>query len=440
MKIFNKNLVILVLTALFLPILIFAQNPGIPHQFYGTVDFADGLAPDGVLVEAKIDSQTVASCAVKDGKYGYNPVLCFVTDPENNRKDKDIDFFVNGIETGKTEVFENGSSERLDFSLSDVNTGTIEKTESDVITSTTVVIIPTTPTDSNPTVIKMGDSLSVSLTSSISTNALVEKIEKLGTDFFSGATAILSGNNLLNGYEIEISGENIDISVTMKYDDSGIDEDTIVPYKFDGTSWVPVEPFIIDKSANTITFNIASADTPYVVFGLPLASTPLSTPPPSGGGSPSGGGGGDTTAPVINDVDADVTRTSATITWKTNESSISWLSYGTSADYGKDVKKTGYRTSHSITLTNLSPGAVYHFQIKSKDSAGNISSYADKTFTTLSARIAGDTNDDGKVDKYDFALMMADWGKTGLNVPSDLNKDGIVNKYDFALLMVNWSL
>ncbi len=60
--------------------------------------------------------------------------------------------------------------------------------------------------------------------------------------------------------------------------------------------------------------------------------------------------------------------------------------------------------------------------------------------TTAKTEITGDTNNDGKVNKYDFALMMADWGKTGLSVLSDLNQDSKVDKYDFALLMVNWSL
>ena len=53
--------------------------------------------------------------------------------------------------------------------------------------------------------------------------------------------------------------------------------------------------------------------------------------------------------------------------------------------------------------------------------------------------ITGDINGDGKVDKYDFALMMANWGKIGANT-SDLNNDGKVNKYDFAILMANWTI
>ena len=52
--------------------------------------------------------------------------------------------------------------------------------------------------------------------------------------------------------------------------------------------------------------------------------------------------------------------------------------------------------------------------------------------------ISGDVNGDNKVDKYDFALMMAAWGQTGSN-NSDLNGDNKVDKYDFALLMLYWS-
>ena len=51
----------------------------------------------------------------------------------------------------------------------------------------------------------------------------------------------------------------------------------------------------------------------------------------------------------------------------------------------------------------------------------------------------GDMNKDNKVNKYDFSLLMSNWGKTGSNV-SDLNGDSKVDKYDFSLLMSNWSI
>ncbi|MBU3926085.1 hypothetical protein KJ763_02875, partial [Patescibacteria group bacterium] len=50
----------------------------------------------------------------------------------------------------------------------------------------------------------------------------------------------------------------------------------------------------------------------------------------------------------------------------------------------------------------------------------------------------GDITGDNKVDKYDFAVLMADWGQIGSS-SADLNHDGKVDKYDFALLMLNWN-
>ena len=52
--------------------------------------------------------------------------------------------------------------------------------------------------------------------------------------------------------------------------------------------------------------------------------------------------------------------------------------------------------------------------------------------------VTGDINKDGKIDKYDFSMMMANWGKTDVGNPADLNGDHVVNKYDFALLMAVW--
>jgi hypothetical protein len=60
--------------------------------------------------------------------------------------------------------------------------------------------------------------------------------------------------------------------------------------------------------------------------------------------------------------------------------------------------------------------------------------------TTSTAVQFGDINGDGKVDKYDFAIMMSQWGEAGLNLSADLNHDGKVDKYDFAILMSQWGL
>ena len=52
--------------------------------------------------------------------------------------------------------------------------------------------------------------------------------------------------------------------------------------------------------------------------------------------------------------------------------------------------------------------------------------------------IFGDINGDGKVDKYDLALLMSYWGQRVSGLLVDLSGDGKVDKYDFSLLMLNW--
>jgi len=49
-----------------------------------------------------------------------------------------------------------------------------------------------------------------------------------------------------------------------------------------------------------------------------------------------------------------------------------------------------------------------------------------------------DINGDGKIDIFDFNILMANWGATGNNI-ADLNGDGIVDMLDFNMLMTYWS-
>ena len=94
----------------------------------------------------------------------------------------------------------------------------------------------------------------------------------------------------------------------------------------------------------------------------------------------------DNTPPLIKEVEVSVEETKATISWKTSEPSISWVLYGTTTDYDKEEKILSFATSHSVTLKNLSPSTTYHYQIRSKDKAGNIGYFVDKTFTTLAPK------------------------------------------------------
>ncbi len=92
----------------------------------------------------------------------------------------------------------------------------------------------------------------------------------------------------------------------------------------------------------------------------------------------------DTAAPVISSITALVTVNAATIAWRTNEASNSQVEYGTSTAYGSvsALNPAMVITSHSILLSNLQSGLLYHYRVKSLDAAGNLAVSENKTFTT----------------------------------------------------------
>jgi len=97
----------------------------------------------------------------------------------------------------------------------------------------------------------------------------------------------------------------------------------------------------------------------------------------------------DTTPPVISGVTAsNITASSATITWITNEAADSQVEYGTSVAYGSSTALVAAAvTSHSQVLAGLTGNTLYHYRVRSRDAGGNLSVSADYTFTT------GDSSD-----------------------------------------------
>lgn len=107
----------------------------------------------------------------------------------------------------------------------------------------------------------------------------------------------------------------------------------------------------------------------------------------------------DTTAPVISNVAASaVTATGATITWTTNEAATSQVDYGTTTGYGSSTTVNAtLMTSHSRTLSGLTPSTLYHYRVRSADGANNSTVSTDRTFTTASA---ADTTPPGDVQNF----------------------------------------
>ncbi|MBI5755919.1 MAG: fibronectin type III domain-containing protein [Nitrospirae bacterium] len=92
----------------------------------------------------------------------------------------------------------------------------------------------------------------------------------------------------------------------------------------------------------------------------------------------------DTKTPVISGIVAgSITAGETTITWTTDEASSSHVEYGTSADYGGFSNlDSSPVTSHTVTLSGLTPNTVYYFRVLSNDQAGNQGTSVGYNFTT----------------------------------------------------------
>jgi phosphodiesterase/alkaline phosphatase D-like protein len=84
----------------------------------------------------------------------------------------------------------------------------------------------------------------------------------------------------------------------------------------------------------------------------------------------------DNDPPVISVVaSSSIGRTTATVTWTTDEESGSEVQYGPNLTYGYSMTNINDNTqSHTVELTGLTPGTEYFFKVISTDGSGNIAS------------------------------------------------------------------
>jgi hypothetical protein len=80
----------------------------------------------------------------------------------------------------------------------------------------------------------------------------------------------------------------------------------------------------------------------------------------------------DQVAPNVLSVSVTVTRTSATITWTTDEAATSRVQWGQgSATDRTTLENFTPKTSHSVTITGLLPNTTYSYHVAGTDQAGN---------------------------------------------------------------------
>jgi len=93
----------------------------------------------------------------------------------------------------------------------------------------------------------------------------------------------------------------------------------------------------------------------------------------------------DTTPPVISGITVgSITKTSALVSWTTDEPAACWISHGPTTAYGTEVSLAP--GVHEYSITSLTAGTTYHYKLRCTDAGSHISEWtADQSFTTTAA-------------------------------------------------------
>jgi Domain of unknown function (DUF4082)/Bacterial Ig-like domain/Bacterial Ig domain len=87
--------------------------------------------------------------------------------------------------------------------------------------------------------------------------------------------------------------------------------------------------------------------------------------------------------PVISAVSASsISPTSQAIAWTTDINATSRVDFGTSTAYDRFSEDPSLVNTHQVTLSGLTAGTTYHYQVTSADAAGNAAVAGGYTFTT----------------------------------------------------------
>jgi beta-lactamase superfamily II metal-dependent hydrolase len=192
-----------------------------------------------------------------------------------------------------------------------------------------------------------------------------------------------AGFTALYGYAPDTSGAlpalNNDGDALVLKDMSGIVKDTVA-WEGGATAGLPdgwgSTSLPIAATGETIVRTDSTVDTD--------TYADWSTASNNGNPQTQGASQGDTTPPVISNVlEYSVSNNDAVIQWDTDEASDSVVEYGTtSGTYTLSASDSALVTSHSVTLTGLSPDTTYYYVVKSTDASSNTATSSEYFFTT----------------------------------------------------------
>ncbi|MBW2261999.1 MAG: fibronectin type III domain-containing protein [Deltaproteobacteria bacterium] len=87
---------------------------------------------------------------------------------------------------------------------------------------------------------------------------------------------------------------------------------------------------------------------------------------------------------ILGEVSVEMTATTATIEWVTDEPATTQVLYGTSTGYGSLFTNEAMTREHSAYVTGLTPGTTYHYAVRCTDRCLFVTVTEDAAFTTLS--------------------------------------------------------
>jgi len=196
---------------------------------------------------------------------------------------------------------------------------------------------------------------------------------------FVGAPAVSSAASLYRQLELGMSGSDVGTLQTFLAQDPTIYPQGLVTSYFGSLTKSAVSNFQVRNGLDSV--------------GRVGPLTMVAINAQMSGGSTSGS---DVNAPVISSVKVDAGKTTASIDWRTSESSTATIFYSdspislTEGTSFTDVNVSGsrflahsdFQTSHNANLTDLDSDTKYYYVVYVKDAAGNESLTWPETFNT----------------------------------------------------------
>ena len=130
----------------------------------------------------------------------------------------------------------------------------------------------------------------------------------------------------------------------------------------------------------------------------------------------------DTTPPVVSGLSVSPSDTSATVTWTTDEPADSSVDWGVAPTNDFNIHDETLVTSHSVTISNLSPSTLYYYQVLSADGANNETASNQNTFTTNAASSSSSSSSSSTTTSTTPTKKVIDTTAPGLTLSTNLSR------------------